>query len=41
MEDLINLKKAFMTLDKDNTGYILYDAKKLRDGNFTFAPHLI
>ena len=33
MEDLINLKKAFMTLDKDNTGYILYDAKKLRDGN--------
>ena len=32
MEDLINLKKAFMTLDKDNTGYILYDAKKLRDG---------
>lgn len=31
MNDLVNLKKAFNTLDKDNTGRILYDVRKIAD----------
>jgi Ca2+-binding EF-hand superfamily protein len=31
MNDLINLKKAFISLDKDEDGKILYDIKKISD----------
>ena len=31
MNDLINLKKAFISLDKDNKGIIEYDTKKITD----------
>lgn len=34
MDDLVNLKKAFLSLDQDNTGKILYDVKKLEDSTF-------
>ena len=31
INDLINLKKAFVSLDKDEDGKILYDIKKISD----------
>ena len=31
MKDLVNLQNAFMALDKDETGRILYDVKKITD----------
>ena len=31
MHDLVNLKKAFMSLDKDNKGTIDYDVHKITD----------
>ncbi len=31
MNDLKNLKKAFLYLDKENKGYINYDANKISD----------
>lgn len=33
MRDLINLKKAFDSLDEDNDGFIEYDTKKITDIN--------
>ena len=33
MRDLINLKKAFLSLDTNNDGLIEYDIRKLRDIN--------
>lgn len=34
MNDLKNLKKAFILLDKENTGVISYDVKKLSECNY-------
>jgi Ca2+-binding EF-hand superfamily protein len=33
MNDLKNLKKAFILLDKENNGVISYDVKKLSECN--------
>ncbi len=34
MNDLINLRKAFNLLDKNNKGYIKYDINKIYESNF-------
>lgn len=39
MDDLINLRKAFNSLDKDGTGRILYDVRKISDSNFYITVH--
>lgn len=36
MNDLKNLKKAFISLDKDNSGKIAYDVKKISDSILLF-----
>ena len=35
MKDLVNLQSAFMALDKDETGRILYDVKKIAESKFS------
>ena len=34
MKDLVNLQNAFMALDKDETGRILYDVKKITEKEY-------
>jgi Ca2+-binding EF-hand superfamily protein len=34
LNDLINLRKAFNLLDKNNKGYIKYDINKIYESNF-------
>ena len=34
IDDLINLKKAFIELDTDNDGKIEYDVKKIPNSNY-------
>ena len=34
IEDLVNLKKAFIELDTDNDGKIEYDVKKIPNSNY-------
>ena len=34
MRDLVNLQSAFMALDKDETGRILYDVKKIAESKY-------
>ena len=36
IEDLLNLKRAYLTLDTEKKGYIIYDVNKISDSKFLY-----